>query len=256
MREHHARALEQAKKRLLELEPGLLAIILGGSIAKGIDRDESDVDVIVVVPEERYLKRLEERSLSFLWYDIPGYEGELVEGRFVTRHFLVEAGIRGSEPTRYSFLGAYPVYCIDPEIPGLLSLIPVYPEDRHKEHVAAFFAQFQCNRTYYWDQGKRSRFLQLRAATEMVRFGCRLVLAHNRILYPCLRRLVEAALAAPLKPEKLGEKMDVFLEKLTDETKEDFCRMIEEFADWGKEDRYIQDVEMSWYNKVHEVGEW
>jgi len=256
MRDHHARALEQAKARLLEQDPELLAIILGGSIAKGFDREESDVDLIVVLPDERYLERLNGNCVSFLWYDIPGYEGGLVEGRYVSRSFISEAATRGSEPTRHSFLAAYPIYCIDSAIPNILPRVPLYQENRHKEHIAAFFAQMQCNRTYYWDQGKHNRFLQLRAASEMVLFGCRLILAHNRLLFPCQRRLIEATLAAPSKPDKLEEKINDFLAKLTDEAKEEFCRAIEEFSDWEKEERYIQDVEMSWFNKVHAVSEW
>ncbi|HEX4141390.1 MAG TPA: nucleotidyltransferase domain-containing protein [Candidatus Methylacidiphilales bacterium] len=256
MRDHHAKALEKATARLLALETGTLAIILGGSIAKGIDREESDVDLIVVLPDERYAERLKENNVSFLWYDIPGYEGGLVEGRFVSRSFIREAAARGSEPTRFSFIRACPVYCIDAEIPDILPRIPVYPENSRSKNLTAFFSQLQCNRAFFWDQGKRNRYLQIRAASDIVHFGCRLILAHNRLLYPGQRRLIEVTLAAPGKPDQFEQKMNAFLVQLTDETKEDFCMMMEKIADWGKDDRYILDVEMSWFNQVHAVAEW
>ena len=57
--------------------------------------------------------------------------------------------------------------------------------DHHTEKIAAFHSQLQLNRWFFWAEAKRrgDRYLQVRAATEMVLFGCRLVLAHNRLLF-------------------------------------------------------------------------
>ena len=262
MREHHKKAIEKAKTRLLSENPDLLAIIVGGSIAKGIEREDSDVDLIVVITDEEYRARLSENRLSFLWGgDFCDYAGGYVEGRFLARSFIEEASRRGSEPTRYSFTGTYPVYCVDSEIAKWLPLIPVYPEDRRHEKIASFLAQMQLNRGFFWSEGKRrgDRYLQMRAATEIVLFGCRLILAHNRILFACQKRLVEQTLAAPETPDCIEDKINNLLADMTDEAKEDFCQTIENFADWGKTDyhsRFQIDVEMSWFNRVHAVSEW
>jgi predicted nucleotidyltransferase len=265
MRNHHRRAIEQAQARLIGQNPRLLAIIVGGSIAKGTEREDSDVDLIVVLPDEEYRQRLDGNRLAFHWSDLCDYNGGYVEGRFVSRSYVKEAAARGSEPTRHSFTGTFPVYCVDPDIATWLPLIPTYPEDRRAGNIAAFLAQMQLNRGFFWSEGKRrnDQYLQMRAATEIILFGCRLILAHNRILFACQKRLVEQVLAAPNKPDGLEDKINRLLTEMTDDAKEDFCKAIESLADWGKVNhlvqhlnRFLQDVEMSWFNRVHAVSEW
>jgi hypothetical protein len=261
MRDHHSRAIEKARVRLLSGNPDLLAIIVGGSIAKGIEREDSDVDLVVVLPDDQYSERLSQSRVTFLWRDVCDYEDGYVDGKFVSRSYIREAAERGSEPTRHSFTGTYPVYCVDPDIATWLPLIPVYPEDRHEEKIVAFLAQMQLNRWFFWDEGKRrgDRYLQLRAATEVVLFGCRLILAHNRLLFACQKRLIEQTSAAPRKPDGLEDKINRLLTDMTDDAKEDFCQAIEGLSDWGKPDllsRFVQDTEMSWFNHVHAVSEW
>lgn len=262
MREHHRRAIEKAKARLIAEDPRLLVILVGGSIAKGIEREDSDVDLMVVISDEDYRARVEENKLSFIWGgDFCEYEGGYVEGRFLTRSFIMEAAKRGSEPTRHSFTGVYPIYGANPEIVECLPLIPVYPEDSRLEKISAFWSQMQLNRIFFWGEAKRrgDRYLQMRAASDIVLFGCRLILAHNRILFACQKRLIEQTLTAPQKPEGLEAKINQLLTGMTDEAKEDFCKTIESFSDWGEVDclsRFQTDVEMSWYNRVHAVSEW
>lgn len=249
---------------MLEEDPDLLAIIVGGSIAKGVERDESDVDVIVVLKDDQYLKRLSENRVALIWHDVCDYPGGYVEGRYISRSFIKEAAERGSEPTRSSFTGSYPVYCVDSDIAQWLPLIVHYPDERQKENIASFLAQMQFNRWFFWTDGKSrgDRYVQLRAATEIVLFGCRLILAYNRILFARQKQLIEQTLAAPLKPDGLEEKINRFLTELTDEAKEDFCKAVEDFGGWGKTEftehlsHFLQDVELSWYNRVHATSEW
>jgi len=261
MRDHHQRATDKALAKLLAENPDTLAVLVGGSIAKGIEREDSDVDLIVVLPDERYHEKQLGNSVAFFWQDVCDYKGGYVEGRFVSRTYIREAAERGSEPTRHSFTGVYPVYCVDPGIADWLPSIPRYPDDRQQDKIAAFLAQMQLNRWFFWHEGKRrgDRYLQMRAATEMVLFGCRLILAHNRILFSCQKRLIEQTLAAPDKPEGFEAKINRLLTEMSDEAMEDFCKSVESFTDWGKSDhlsRFLQDVEMSWFNRTYDVSEW
>jgi hypothetical protein len=261
LKKHHAEALDKARERLLEQVPDLLAIILGGSIAKGIERETSDVDLIVVITDEAYRKRLHDHVAGFYWPDLCDWEGGYVEGRFISRTFLEEAAVRGSEPTRHSFKGTRPVICRDPAIAELLPQIPVYPIKEQAEKIASFYAQIKLNYWYFFKEGARRNdpYLRTRAATDLVLFGYRLVLAHNRELYACQRRLKEQVEAVPDKPDGLIEKAERLLTELSDKAMEDFCAMIEDFADWGEPDcldRFLQDVEMSWFNRKHAISEW
>ena len=262
MRKHHTEAIKNAQARLLENNPDILAIIIGGSIAKGIERDDSDIDLVVVLPDDHYRRRLAGNDVAFLWQDLCDYEGGYVEGRFVSRTFIKEAAERGSEPTRHSFTGAYPFYCTDQDIARLLPLIAVYPDGRYQEDmIATFYAQLHLNRDFFWNEAKRrgDKYLQFRAATEIVLFGCRLILAHNRLLFACQKQLIEQTLNAPGTPDDLQQKIDCLLTEMTDQARDDFCNAVVDFVGCPETDclsRFIQDVEMSWFNRVHAVSEW
>lgn len=260
LKTHHAEALDKACQRLLEQSPDLLAILLGGSIAKGIEHDGSDVDLIVVITDDAYQKRLESHTVGFYWPDLCDWEGGYVEGRFLSRSFLEEAAVRGSEPTRHSFTGVQPIICRDPAIAEILPRIPLYPIDEQADKIASFLAQLKLNSWYFFKEGARRNdpYLRTRAATDLVLFGYRLILAHNRQLYACQRRLKEQIEAVPDKPADLIEKAERLLTDLSDEAMESFCATVENFADWGEPDcldRFLQDVEMSWYNRKHAISE-
>ena len=53
MYRHHEESIEKLKTYFRN-EEGVIAIVLDGSIVKGNERLDSDVDAIIVVTEERY----------------------------------------------------------------------------------------------------------------------------------------------------------------------------------------------------------
>jgi hypothetical protein len=137
----------------------------------------------------------------------------------------------------------------------------VYPGERQSENITAFLAQMQLNRWFFWGEGKRrgDLYLQTRAATDIVLFGCRLILAQNNMLFACQKRLVEQTLTAPHKPENLQVMINRLFTEMSDDSKEDFCKSIEQFVkpvDADLLSRFLQDVEMSWYHRTHAVSEW
>ncbi len=68
MLKHHEEAMNAAVARVLsEKEP--IAILLGGSIARGVERPDSDVDLIVVVTDNEWDARYRQSALTFLWTD-------------------------------------------------------------------------------------------------------------------------------------------------------------------------------------------
>ena len=261
MHDHHQRALDKARGRLLEQEPGLLAILIGGSIAKKCERPDSDLDLIVVLSDERFEHRRQACQVAFLWFDVCDYAGGYVEGRFIGRSFLREAVTGGSDPTRHSFTGVFPVYCTEPDLLSDLAAIPVFPTADKTDKALAFLAQLNLNRWFFWHEGKRrqDRYLQLHAATEIVLFGCRLVLLANDQLFACQKRLVEQTLACPDLPAGFEAKLNRFLTELNDESLDAFSQAVLDFREWPQTDflsRFLLDVELSWFTRRHAVGEW
>jgi predicted nucleotidyltransferase len=257
---HHQRALDKACHRLLE-SADVLAILLGGSIAKKCERPDSDVDLIVVITDDGYRARRAQHQVAFLWKDVVDYPDGYVEGRFVPRSFIIEAVERGSEPTRHSFTGVYPIHCTDPEIAQAVPRIPVYPVHRQQQRMQSFFAQMMLNKWYFWSVGARGNdaYLKHRAASDIVLFGARLILAHNQKLFPCQRRLMEALAACEKKPADIVAKANRVLLELTDEARDSFCDAVIDFVGWPKADLlslFLEDVETAWYTRTPAVAEW
>ena len=53
MYEHHRQSIENLLDYFKD-DQQITAIVLGGSVAKGCAREDSDIDAILVVPESRY----------------------------------------------------------------------------------------------------------------------------------------------------------------------------------------------------------
>jgi len=242
----------------LTADPEVLVILLGGSIAKGLERPESDVDLMVVVPDEVYRRRLAENQVTFFYQDIAGWPNGYVEGRYLSRDFVLTAAERGSEPTRYSFTGVTVLYGDDPEIVAAIPRIPIYPESERLDRIDAFHAQLFLNRIYFWPEGVRRQdpYLKLRAATEIVLFGGRMVLAHHRVLFPNQKRLLETL--DKVQPD-IADLAREFLSRLNDDSLIAFNDRVIALTqpcpiDLGS--RFTQDSEMSWFNRTHSVAEW
>ena len=152
--QHHEAAHGKAIDRL-KGEPDVSVVLLGGSIAKGTERPDSDVDLIVVVGDAAYAARLSQNRVTFFWTDLTNWPGGYVEGRFVSRSFVLAAAERGSEPTRWSFTGVRAVWGDDPEILAAIPRIPVYPEADRERRMDAFMAQMVLYRRYFWPEGVR-----------------------------------------------------------------------------------------------------
>src|SRR5687768_4794945 len=98
MHPHHTDSIENVI-RYFENDSEVLALLLGGSIAHGFDTAESDVDVMIVVPDDVYERRVQERKLTFFSRELCTY----VDGKYVSPGLLEKVRDRGSEPARFAF---------------------------------------------------------------------------------------------------------------------------------------------------------
>ncbi|MCJ7650566.1 MAG: nucleotidyltransferase domain-containing protein, partial [Candidatus Lokiarchaeota archaeon] len=128
MRPHHQIAIEKFTQFIKE-DPKFIALIIGGSIAKGLELEDSDIDGIIIATDEEYKKR--KRRNRFLFYDPSycNYPGGYVEGKIVNLEFLEVVAERGTEPARDAFRGAWIAYSEIPELENLLKQIPIFQKD-------------------------------------------------------------------------------------------------------------------------------
>ncbi|MFZ5823722.1 MAG: hypothetical protein ACOY94_05235 [Bacillota bacterium] len=261
MREHHRRTVERLVQQFAE-DPRFPALIVGGSVARGWDKEDSDLDIILVATAEEYARRSPSGDFHYLATDVCDYPGGYVDGKVVDMAFLHDVAERGSEPARAAFVGAMLAYSRIPGLQETLSAIPVYPQREQKSRLESFHAQVLAMRWYMGEADKRdNRYLRMHVASDLVLYGGRMILAHNRILYPYHKWLLKALSEAPLKPQGLMERIDELLANPCRETANRFCDCILGFTDWpappeGWAARFMHDVEWPWRRGATPLADW
>ncbi len=259
MKQHHKKAIEKLTESLKEDER-YLAVIITGSVAKGEERDDSDIDFILVVSDEEYKKRKRRNRIIFYDTQYCDYPGGYVDGKIVNLQFLRTVAERGSEPARDAFRDAWIAFSKIPELEEILNKIPVYQKDEKAEKIQSFLAQFEIANSYIGEAERRKdRYLLIRAATDLVLFGGRLILAHNEIIYPYHKLFMNALKRAPEKPEKLIELIDALLDEPSSKNALAFYEVIKSFKKWRIRGlpnvQFMIDTELAWIEGKPYVGD-
>jgi predicted nucleotidyltransferase len=190
---HHARLAERAAERYSGLD-GVDAVVVGGSVAHGVARPDSDLDLLLVVADAAAARH----PPTFTDAELADYEGGYVDVKVVTRSFLAEVAERGSEPARWAFEGAVVAWSRDPAVDAALAAAAAYPESERAGKLHDFVCHTAIAAWYLGEAEKRrDPYLTLYASSRAVLYAGRAVLAHNRLLFPFhkwfLHRLHEAA---------------------------------------------------------------
>jgi hypothetical protein len=251
MRDHHRRAIERLTAEL-EADPRFLAVLLGGSIARGTELPDSDVDLILVASEDEYARRLPERDFSYLNKEVCEYPGGYAEAKVMSLSFLEEIADHGSEPARAAFVGARILASRVPELEQLLDRVTAYPEAERIAKIESFYAQLLIHYWYLSEAQRRDdRYLLLRSAAEFALFAGRLILAHNRILFPYHKWFMHELHRAPEKPADLIDGLSRLLDEPCLDTANPVLASVLNFRDWEKPSRevsaqFMEDSEWNW----------
>jgi len=251
MREHHQRTLQRLVDRF-QSDPAFPALVVGGSIARGWDKEDSDVDIILIATDEEYARRAPARAFHYFTNEFCDYPGGYVDGKILNMGFLREVAEIGSEPARAAFCGAIVGYSRLPELGDLLRRIPVYPEGQRRGRLQSFYAQVEALVWYVGEAEKRGdRYLLHKMTADLVLFAGRLILAHNRILYPYHKWLFAELARAPEKPDDMLALADQLLAAPSKQLAEQFSQCVLGFTDWEKPAegwpaRFMEDTEWAW----------
>ena len=257
MYKHHAESVEKLKEYFLPMD-GMIAIVLDGSVVKGNERPDSDIDALIVVTEEKYAELAAQNRLAEV---IPGhctYEGGYFDVKYKTKAILADAALHASEPTRNAYVKARVLYSSDAEIAPLVEKIAAYPEHERREKIKCFNANLQLNRGYFLHcVPEENAYMRAHLAQEIVYSVYRLILAENRDLFPCNRRLEETVAKCKKRPADILELGTAFLRKvtvencekfvtafwkqsalpLTDDVSENCSQYVKYYEDWWREER-------------------
>ena len=257
MLQHHIDSIQKLKDYFIGME-GLVAIVLDGSVVKGNARPDSDIDAVIVVTEEKFAQLAAQNRLAEV---IPGhctYEGGYFDIKYKTKAILQQSALHASEPTRNAYVKARVLYSSDAEIAPLVEKIAAYPEHERREKIKCFNANLQLNRGYFLHcVPEENAYMRAHLAQEIVYSVYRLILAENRELFPCNRRLEETVAKCKKRPADILELGTAFLRKvtvencekfvtafweqsalpLTDDVSENCSQYVKFYEDWWREER-------------------
>lgn len=128
--------------RLVKADPNAIAVILVGSVARGTERPDSDVDVYLVVPEDVFDSAIAANRVIFAERSDATCPGGYVDVKLATVAFLDAAAERGDDPVRASFEDARVAWVRGGyDIAGRVAAIPVLPPMVWESRAVSFMSQ-------------------------------------------------------------------------------------------------------------------
>jgi predicted nucleotidyltransferase len=259
MRQHHRESIEKLIDSIKQ-DKRFLALIIGGSVAKGMEREDSDIDVVLVATDEEFDKRQKKSMLLYYETKFCDYPGGYVDGKVVDLQFLRTVAEKGSEPARDAFLDAWIAYSKIPELENLLQKIPVFQKSEKLKKIRKFYAQFETANWIIKEAERRNdKYLLTRGITDLILFGGRLILEHNEILYPFHKLFMQTLEKAPDKPENLMSLINSLLNERNSKNAEVFYNAVKNFRKWEIRKfwaiRFLLDTEWAWINGKPYVGD-
>ena len=234
-----------------------IAVVLVGSLAKGTEREDSDVDVYLIVTDEAFTRAHEREQLSFVDKGVATYDGGYVDIKVATLDYLVRAATEGDDPVRASFLGARVAWTRDPRVADLVAAIPVLPEEAWADRTASFIAQMRLYGGYFLGQGQKlgDEYLLRWAALHTVSSAGRALLARAHVLFPGNKYLSHLVAALPDLPRGYAQLAEELLVAPTAEIGSTFLALMEAHHDWplAREQtlsRFVRENELAWLTRV------
>jgi predicted nucleotidyltransferase len=236
----------------------ILGVILTGSLAKNTGNNDSDVDIIVVVNDDEFIKRKLIKNYFcgtiFEQSNFPVY----IDGKIVNKEYLRKIWSEGNESIKNTFSEVKVLYSCDPEIDELLNNFDKTNYCR-SENIKKFYALMKSNRNKANDD--LNNILQIKYCIYYtVFFACRLILEHNNIYYPCIKNMEKEIKNCKEKPEYFIESMRKVLETYSLEDMEKLYNTTEEyFKEYRFDDDlrkgYVIENEEYWFFNVRPYSE-
>jgi hypothetical protein len=248
---HHEAAIARVIARFRD-EPGVLAILLAGSLAHGTATGNSDVDIMLVVSDEELAERRAANTTAFSDTPLANYPNGYIDVKYVSPGYLDEVAARGSEPSRFAFKGATVLFSRIEGLEGRLGAASRYPVEVQQDRIIRFAAQLEA---WTWMAGEAERkenpYLLAAAVSRVALFGGRMILAQNRMLYPFHKWFLRSLEAAPEKPEGLVELIRSATSAPSADGARAICEAVLGFSEWQRGEidwpnHFIHDTEQAW----------
>jgi predicted nucleotidyltransferase len=249
--DHHRATIDRAVARL-RTRDDVLAVLVGGSIAHRFATETSDVDLLIVVDEAEWQRRLASGEVTELDLESPTYEGGYVDSKYTSMAFIRDVAARGSETARFAFAGVQAAWSRIDGLEDACAAAARYPIEEQADRIRAFHAQLE-----YWQwmfhEGDRAgnAYVRTLAAPNVVLFVGRLVLAHNAVLYPGFKWLLRVLRDVPDQPAGLAAAIETVIDRPDRAAVDELVALVRDFDDWDVAAqswgaRFMVDTELAW----------
>lgn len=232
-------------------DENILGLILCGSLAKGTETDGSDIDVFVVVTDECFDK--EKKIKNYFWgtnFDSEEFKVE-VDGKIIPKDFLSKVWEYGNECVKSTLYHSKVIYSRNADIEKLLENKRFISIKQKNENIRKYYSLMKSCRFSADDDLENILFFN-KCIYDTVFYACRLVLAHNDVLYPCVKNLHKALKQCKNLPDNFIELMNEVMDSY------DFNKMVEfyncvdsYFKEYRFDNRlrrgYVLENELFWY---------
>ncbi|UYO96598.1 nucleotidyltransferase domain-containing protein [Microbacterium sp. M28] len=249
--EHQQRALD-AYVAQVAANPDTVGVVVIGSVARGTERDDSDVDVYLVVTAEAFAAATAEDRWA--WIDRHGldYPGSYIDVKLADLAYLRTAVRRADDPTRASFAGARAVFSRSEELPALVERISSLGDEVWAERIRSHVAQAHLHGGYFLRQAEEhgDPFLLQHAAVHLTLAAARAALASAHRLMPGPKYIHRLVREIP-SPDGFVEAWDAVVAAPGTTTANALIAIID---DWLGRDQtrdeslsvFIRDNELAW----------
>ncbi|MCP2635875.1 nucleotidyltransferase domain-containing protein [Microbacterium sp. HD4P20] len=242
-------------------DPGVLAVIVVGSVAQGREREDSDIDVYLVVREDRFAA--ETAAGRFAWIERYGldYPGSYIDIKLASPSYLAAAAESADDPTRASFLGARIAWRAEgpaasagalPDLEETIERITVLPDDVWDGRVRSYLSQARLYGGYFLRQAleRGDEFLRRHAALHLALAAARAALAAAHVMLPGPKYISQLVTTVPTPDGFVG----VWERVVTDPDADAANALLGILFDWlgGDLDQdetlsiFIRDNELAW----------
>jgi predicted nucleotidyltransferase len=252
---HHEAAIDTFVARSSD-DPEILGIIVTGSVARGLERADSDVDLYLVVTEERWDRAVADNRIIYV-EDDDSYQGGYFDVKVVTLAYIDDAGERGDDPVRDSFARTRIVFSRVPDLAERVERAATVPPERWVPLAESFLAQARLHGDYFlphaYDHG--DLVLLHHAAVHTAVSASRALLALNHVAFQGPKYLTAAVAALEHKPDGWDALIRDLLAEPTTASAKAVIVALESFRDWGISfddslSTFVHDNELAWRTRL------
>ncbi|HWU47657.1 MAG TPA: hypothetical protein VN133_12945 [Humibacter sp.] len=250
--EHHEQALARYVARESE-RADTIAVIVSGSLSRGTERAESDIDLYLLVAEDRWAAALRQQRVMYVEREGADYEGGYFDVKLATLSYLDDAAERGDDPVRSSFAQARIAFSRIGDLGERIARVATVPEGQWRSRLASHLAQARLHGGYFIKQGiqRDDPVLSHHAAVHLATSAARAVLALNRTMFPGTKELLSTLEAVSDKPVGMVTAIEELLRAPSIQGADRVLELLEPAAGWSLEPEhtlstFVLDNELAW----------